>query len=40
MRLITTAGKLRDEQSLSSREEFDRLLNDQFGVVMKNKLAF
>jgi N-hydroxyarylamine O-acetyltransferase len=40
MRLITTAGKLRDEQTLSSREEFDRLLNDQFGVVMKNKLEF
>ena len=36
MRLINTAGQLRDEQGLASREEFDRILSDQFGVVMKN----
>ena len=38
MRLITTAGpqRLRDEQTLSSREEYDRILRDRFGVVMKN----
>jgi len=42
MRFITTSGpqRLRDEQSLSSREEYDRVLRDQFGVVMKNQLAF
>ena len=40
MRFITTSGaqRLKDEQSLSSREEYDRLLRDQFGVVMKNPL--
>ena len=36
MRLINTAGQLRDEQSLASREEFDRILSERFGVVMKN----
>jgi N-hydroxyarylamine O-acetyltransferase len=42
MRFITTSGtqRLRDEQTLSSREEYDRILRDQFGVVMQNHLAF
>lgn len=37
MRLITTTGPqhLRDERSLSSKEEYDRILREQFGVVMK-----
>lgn len=41
MRYITTSGpqRVRDEQTLSSREEYDRILRDQFGVVMKNHLA-
>ena len=41
MRFITTSGpqRLRDEQILPSREEYDRILRDQFGVVIKN-LAF
>jgi len=40
MRFITTSGpqRLRDEQTLSTREEYDRMLRDQFGVVMKNPL--
>jgi hypothetical protein len=42
MRFITTSGpqRLRDEQSLSSREEYDRILRDRFGVVMKNPMRF
>lgn len=42
MRFITTSGpqRLRDEKSLSSREEYDRVLRDQFGVVMKNPVRF
>ena len=38
MRFITTSGpqRLRDEQTLSTREEYDRVLHDQFGVVIKN----
>jgi N-hydroxyarylamine O-acetyltransferase len=41
MRYITTSGprRVRDEQILSSREEYDRILREQFGVVMKNHLA-
>ena len=41
MRFITTSGpqRLRDEQTLPSRAEYDRVLRDQFGVVMKNHLA-
>jgi N-hydroxyarylamine O-acetyltransferase len=41
MRFITTSGpqRLRDEQTLASRAEYDRILRDQFGVVIKN-LAF
>ena len=41
MRFITTSGSLqhREERTLSSREEFDRILTDQFGIVMKNHLV-
>ena len=40
MRFITTSGpqRARDERTLSSREEYDRVLRDEFGVVMKNSL--
>jgi len=38
MKLITTSGPQRTEQTLSSREEYDRILRDQFGVVMENLL--
>jgi N-hydroxyarylamine O-acetyltransferase len=38
MKLITTAGAQRDEQTLSNRNEYDRVLRDQFGVVMENPL--
>jgi len=34
-RLITTLGDERDERMLSS-EEYDRILRDQFGIVMSN----
>jgi N-hydroxyarylamine O-acetyltransferase len=42
MRFITTSGpqRLRDEQTLSTREEYERMLRDQFGVVMKNPVRF
>ena len=38
MHFITTSGpqRVRDERTLSSREEYDRILRDEFGVVMKN----
>ena len=36
MTLITTSGPQRDEQTLNSREEYERILRDQFGVVMQN----
>jgi N-hydroxyarylamine O-acetyltransferase len=36
MRFITTSGPHRDERILSSREEYDRLLHDEFGIVMRN----
>jgi N-hydroxyarylamine O-acetyltransferase len=36
MRLITTGPQqLRHEQSLTTEEEYDRILRDQFGIVMK-----
>lgn len=40
MRLITTSGpqRVQDERTLSSREEYDRILRDQFGVVMRDLL--
>ena len=42
MKFITTSGPqgVRDEQTLSSREEYDRVLREQFGVVMRNPLRF
>lgn len=41
MRLITTSGpqRLRDEQTLATREEYYRLLRDEFGIVMKNLIS-
>jgi N-hydroxyarylamine O-acetyltransferase len=41
MRLITTSSlqQIRDERTLTSREEYDRVLRDQFGIVMKNQAA-
>ncbi len=38
MRFITTSGpqRVRDERTLASREEYDRVLHDEFGVVMKS----
>ena len=40
MRLITTTGPqhTRDERTLSSKDEYDQTLREQFGVVMKNPL--
>jgi len=40
MRLVTTSGpqRARHEQLLASREEYDRVLQDQFGIVMKNQI--
>lgn len=36
MRLITTGSQqLRHEQTLTTQEEYDRILHDQFGIVMK-----
>lgn len=38
MKLITTSGAQRDERTLSNRDEYDRVLREQFGVVMQNPL--
>ena len=40
MRLVTTSGpqRIRQEQMLTSREEYDRVLREQFGIVMKNDI--
>jgi N-hydroxyarylamine O-acetyltransferase len=35
MRLITTQGQLRHERILMTQDEYDRVLRDQFGIVMK-----
>jgi|SRR6185503_2218144 len=42
MRLIITSGpqRLRDEQTLQTREEYDRLLRDEFGIVMRNPVRW
>lgn len=42
MQFITTSGpqRGREEQTLSSREEYDRVLRDEFGIVMKNPVRF
>ena len=39
-RLVTTAGpqRTRHEQLLESREEYDRVLQDRVGIVMKNQV--
>lgn len=40
MLLITTSGpqRIRTEQLLTTREEYNRVLRDQFGIVMKNEI--
>lgn len=40
MRLITTTGpqQLRDERTLKDQEEYDRILRDQFGIVMNSRI--
>ena len=42
MRFITTSGpqRVQDERTLSSRDEYDRILRDEFGVVMMNPVRF
>jgi N-hydroxyarylamine O-acetyltransferase len=35
MRFITTAQQLRSERTLASQEEYDQVLRDQFGIVVK-----
>ena len=35
MRLIRTANQFRDERTLASQEEYDRILRDEFNIVMK-----
>jgi len=42
MRYISTAGpqRIRDEQTLSSRDEYDHVLREQFGIVMQNPVRF
>ena len=35
MNLITTSGRERREETLASREEYDRVLRDEFGVVLE-----
>ena len=36
LRLITTSAQQRDEHPLDNRDDFDHLLRDRFGIVMKN----
>jgi N-hydroxyarylamine O-acetyltransferase len=40
MRLVTTSGqeRTRHAQLLTTREEYDRVLREQFGIVMKNEV--
>ena len=42
MRLITTSGpqRVRAEQTLPGREEYERLLRDEFGIVMRNPVRW
>jgi N-hydroxyarylamine O-acetyltransferase len=42
MRYIKTSGpqRHRDEQTLPTRDDYDRVLREQFGVVMKNPVRF
>ena len=39
MRLITTNGSQRSEQALLSSDEYERVLRDQFGVVMTRSIS-
>lgn len=39
MKLITTSGPQRDEQTLTTQEEYDRILRDEFGIVMQNSAS-
>ena len=40
LRLITTGPQqLRDERTLTSREEYDQVLREEFGIVMKHHVA-
>ena len=39
MRFITISDSQRDERALSSRAEFDQILSDRFGVVMKSLIT-
>jgi N-hydroxyarylamine O-acetyltransferase len=38
LRLITMSGSGRDEQTLSDRAEYERMLREHFGIVMKNEV--
>jgi N-hydroxyarylamine O-acetyltransferase len=38
LRLITTTAQQRDEHPLENRDAFDRILRDQFRIVMKNRV--
>ena len=38
LRLITTSAHQRSEDPLADRDSFDRILHDQFGIVMKNSV--
>lgn len=40
MRLLTTSGpqRTRDEKVVSTREDYDRILRDEFGIVMNNEV--
>ena len=42
MRFITTSGpqRLKHEQTLSSRDEYDKVLRDRFGIAMRNSPEF
>ena len=42
MRFITTSGpqRLRDEQTVATQEEYERLLRDEFGIIVKNQIKF
>ena len=38
LRLITTSAQQRDEHPLENRDDFDHILRNRFGIVMKNRL--
>jgi N-hydroxyarylamine O-acetyltransferase len=39
MRLITTSEQVRHERTLESQDEYDRVLREQFGIVMNNQVV-